>query len=96
MGDLKDRMEEEEKGVRIMIGEDFNARTGEKGGWIEEDGEEMEGQGRRIKGQENKQKGEKAIRVYRGKGIDDITWKRERRRRRRVYIHSREGETVIG
>lgn len=96
MGDLKDRMEEEEKGVRIIIGEDFNARTGEKRGWIEEDGEEMEGQGRRIKGQENKQKGEKAIRVYRGKGIDDITWKRERRRRRRVYIHSREGETVIG
>lgn len=31
MEGLKDRMEEEEKGVRIMI-EDFNARTGEKGG----------------------------------------------------------------
>lgn len=56
-------MKEEEKRVRIMIGEDFNARTREKGGWVEEDGEEMEGQGRRIKGQENKQKGEKAIRV---------------------------------
>lgn len=40
--------------------------------------------------------GEKAIRIYRGKGMDDITWKRERRRGKRVYIHSREGETVIG
>lgn len=53
----------------------------------------MEGRGIR---QENKQRGEKAIRVYRGKGVDDITWKRERRRGKRVYIHSREGETVIG
>lgn len=53
----------------------------------------MEGRGRR---QENKQRGEKAIRVYRGKGVDDITWKRERRRGKRVYIHSRKGETVIG
>lgn len=91
MESLKDRMEEGEKGVRIMI-EDFNARTGEKGG-VEENGEEMEGRGRR---QENKQRGEKAIRVYRGKRVDDITWKRERRRGKRVYIYSREGETVIG
>lgn len=55
--------------------------------------EEMERRGRR---QENKQRGEKTIRVYRGKRVDDITWKRERRRGKRVYIHSREGETVIG
>lgn len=53
----------------------------------------MEGRGRR---QENKQRGEKVIRVYRGKRVDDITWKRERRRGKRVYIHSREGEIVIG
>lgn len=31
MESLKDRMEEGEKGIRIMI-EDFNARIGEKGG----------------------------------------------------------------
>lgn len=54
----------------------------------------MEGRGKR---QENKQRGEKAIRVYKRKRVvDDITWKRERRRRKRVYIHNREGETVIG
>lgn len=59
----------------------------------------MEGRGKR---QENKQRGEKAIirvyiRVYKGKRVvDDITWKRERRRGKRVYIHNREGETVIG
>lgn len=92
MEGLKDRMKEGEKGVRIMI-EDFNARTREKRGWVEENGEEMEGRGRR---QENKQRGEKAIRIYRGKGVDDITWKCERRRGKRVYIHSREGETIIG
>lgn len=49
MEDLKDRMEEGEKRVRSMIGGDFNARIGEEGWWIEEDGEEMEGRGRRSK-----------------------------------------------
>lgn len=49
MENLKDRMEEGEKRVRPMIGGDFNARTGEEGWWVEEDGEEMEGRGRRSK-----------------------------------------------
>jgi len=49
MEDLEDRMEEGEEGVRTMIGGGFNARTGEAGEWVEEDGGEMEGRGRRSK-----------------------------------------------
>lgn len=50
---LKDRMEEGEEGERTMIGGNFNARTGEEGGWIEEDGEEME---KRWKNEEEDQR----------------------------------------
>ncbi|XP_024877156.1 golgin subfamily A member 6-like protein 22, partial [Temnothorax curvispinosus] len=46
---LKDKTEEGEKGVRTIIGGDFNARTGEEGGWEEEDEERVEGGGRRSK-----------------------------------------------
>ncbi|XP_077255544.1 uncharacterized protein LOC143893719 [Temnothorax americanus] len=44
--DLKEWVEEIERGVRVLIGEDFNARTGKEGGFVEEGEEEM-GEGER-------------------------------------------------
>ncbi|XP_071580245.1 uncharacterized protein [Temnothorax nylanderi] len=46
---MKDRIEEREKGVRTIMGGDFNARTGEERGWEEKDERGMEGEGRRSK-----------------------------------------------
>ena len=62
--DIGEWMEERERGVRVMIGGDFNARTGEEGGWVmggdEEEGggcgsrrskdKEVNGDGRRLCG----------------------------------------------
>ncbi|XP_077280504.1 uncharacterized protein LOC143907534 [Temnothorax americanus] len=44
--DLKEWVEEIERGVRVLIGGDFNARTGKEGGFVEEGEEEM-GEGER-------------------------------------------------
>lgn len=39
--DLREWLEEREEGVRVLVGGDFNARTG-KGGGIEREGEKTE------------------------------------------------------
>ncbi|KMQ82956.1 hypothetical protein RF55_21355 [Lasius niger] len=46
---LKDWIEEKDVGVRTIIGGDFNARTGEEGGWIEGEEQEEDGKGRKSK-----------------------------------------------
>jgi len=42
-------MEEREKGIKTLIGGDFNERTGEEGGWEEESNQEENGKGRKSK-----------------------------------------------
>ena len=42
IGRLREWMEEKERGVRVVIGEDFNARAGGQGGRIQEEGEREE------------------------------------------------------
>ncbi|CAK9827586.1 hypothetical protein ANTRET_LOCUS5267 [Anthophora retusa] len=39
LGSLREWMEEKERGVRVIVGGDFNARTGRQGGRIQKEGE---------------------------------------------------------
>lgn len=43
---LREWMEDGEEGVRVLVGGDFNARTGTEGGWWEED---EDGDRRKVK-----------------------------------------------
>ncbi|XP_077273093.1 uncharacterized protein LOC143903409 [Temnothorax americanus] len=65
---LKDTTEEKKKRVRTIIGGDFNARTGEEGGWEEEDEERVEGGGRRSKDKKINRDGRKLLEFIEERG----------------------------
>ncbi|XP_024875210.1 ABC transporter F family member 4-like [Temnothorax curvispinosus] len=65
---LKDTTEEGERGVRTIIGGDFNARTGEERGWEEEDEEGVEGGGRRSKDKKINRDGRKLLEFIEERG----------------------------
>lgn len=65
---LKDRMEEGEKGVKTITGGNFNARTGEEGGWEVEDEKRMEGGGRRSKDKKINRDGRKLLEFIEERG----------------------------
>lgn len=55
MEGLKEWVEEREMDRRTIIGGDFNARTGEEGGWIEYKGGKQErSKGEKFEGQDDK------------------------------------------
>ncbi|XP_024878641.1 trichohyalin-like [Temnothorax curvispinosus] len=64
---LKERTEEGEKGVRTIIGGDFNARTGEEGGW-EEEIERREERGRKSKDKKINKEGRKLLEFIEERG----------------------------
>lgn len=73
---IRDWMEEGEEGVRTIIGGDFNARTGEKGGWgqAEERGEVEESRkskNKMINGESRK------LVFLRKEGVDNFKWRSE-------------------
>lgn len=63
---------EGEVGVKTIIGGDFNTRTGEEGGWKEEEEVEEEKEEEEVQGQEDKQRGKEANRVPGRKGMVHI------------------------
>ncbi|XP_024887566.1 trichohyalin-like [Temnothorax curvispinosus] len=64
---LKERTEKGEKGVRTIIGGDFNARTGEEGGW-EEEIERREERGRKSKDKKINKEGRKLLEFIEERG----------------------------
>ncbi|XP_071572354.1 uncharacterized protein [Temnothorax nylanderi] len=65
---LKEWTEEGEKGVRTIIGGDFNARTGEEGGWEEEIERRDEDRGRRSKDKKINKEGRKLLEFIEERG----------------------------
>ncbi|XP_024884283.1 trichohyalin-like [Temnothorax curvispinosus] len=64
---LKERTEEGEKGVRTIIGGDFNARTGEEEGWEEETERRVE-RGRKSKDKKINKEGRKLLEFIEERG----------------------------
>ena len=77
---LRRWMEDREERRIGLIGGDFNARTGEKGGGVR--GEEEEGGGRtgrkEVEGQDGEWRGEENVRNNRGDGVGDFQRKHGR------------------
>lgn len=65
---LKDWTEEGEKGIRTVIGKDFNARTSEEGGWEEEEEGRKAGGKRRSKGKKINRDGRKLLEYIEERG----------------------------
>ncbi|XP_071568793.1 uncharacterized protein [Temnothorax nylanderi] len=65
---LKECMEEGEVGVRTVIGGDFNARTGEEGGWEEEDEGRGKERGRKSKDKKVNKEGRTLIEFVEERG----------------------------
>lgn len=98
--ELEEKLEEleewtnESKDKRnVIIGEDFNTRTGKKGGKIEE-GENWESEiegSRKSKDKKMDREGRRL--VYGEEGVRDIQWKYKRGCR--IYIYGGNGNMVI-
>lgn len=73
MESLKDWMEEREEGVRTIIGGDFNARTGEEGGWQEwEEWEEEEREKRKSRRSKDKKLNDEGRKLL--QAIEEKEW----------------------